>query len=297
MIIAVILLFITVVLTFWFWSSIATPISKIVRSMRFVEAGDFLKGNAVTARLKVKQNEIGFLASNYANMVNRLQNYIETEFAQNLRRRNAEYKALLLQINPHFLNNTLEVITSLAAQGRNDDIQQVVNDLSRMLRSTLRVDTELIRLRDELQYIRAFISILTICYGNRVQFQITEDNVNDNLMIPKLLIQPLIENAVKYSLGIVEISVISITVRESAEGLQIVIKDNGVGMPEDVIKDLSRGTEAGFLQDILEIGEKGIGLKNVITRGRIYYGAPFSFDVLAGTNQGTEITMIIPIKR
>ncbi|MCD9020708.1 sensor histidine kinase [Cohnella silvisoli] len=100
LIVACILFVITVSLTFWFSSSIATPISKIVRSMRFVEAGDFLKGNAVMLNKKVKQNEIGFLTSNYLNMVKRLKSYIETEFAQNLRRRNAEYKALLLQINP-----------------------------------------------------------------------------------------------------------------------------------------------------------------------------------------------------
>jgi two-component system sensor histidine kinase YesM len=165
-----------------------------------------------------------------------------------------------------------------------------------MLRSTLRVDTELIRLRDEIQYIRSFISILTICYGNRVQFRIIHDDINDHILIPKLLLQPLIENAVKYSLGIVEVSVISITLRETAEGLTIMIKDNGVGIPDSVLKDLSAGPEAGFLQDVLDIGEKGIGLKNVIARGRIYYGAQFSFRVDSIIGQGTEITMILPIK-
>ncbi|WP_373692331.1 sensor histidine kinase [Cohnella silvisoli] len=188
-------------------------------------------------------------------------------------------------------------MTSLAAQGRNEDIEQVVNDLSRMLRSSLRVDTELISIHEEIRTIRAFISILTICYGSRVKFDIIDDHISDNIQIPKLLIQPLIENAVKYSLGIVEVAVVSISLHETADELTIVIKDNGVGIPDEVLKDLSPGTEMNFLQDVLDIGEKGIGLKNVIARGRIYYGSRFAFDIHTAMNQGTEITMILPIKR
>ncbi|QJD86924.1 sensor histidine kinase [Cohnella herbarum] len=295
--VAALLFIVAVSLTFWFSSRIANPISRIVRSMKFVEEGDFFKGNAIMARKKIKQNEIGFLTANYLDMVKRLKTYIETEFAQNLRRRNAEYKALLLQINPHFLNNTLEVITSLAAQGRNEDIEQVVNDLSLMLRSSLRMDTELISVRDEIGTIRAFTSILSVCYGNRVQFEIVDGHVSDSIQIPKLLLQPLIENAVKYSLGIVEVAIVSIRIEETDEELTVVIKDNGLGIPEEVLKELKTAAELNFPQDVLNIGEKGIGFKNVIARGRIYYGSRFTVEIRTAANQGTEITMIIPNKR
>ncbi|MFD0712709.1 sensor histidine kinase [Paenibacillus sp. GCM10027626] len=294
--VAAILFVIAISLTFWFSSRIAGPISRIVRSMRFVEEGDFLKGNAVMTKKKIKQNEIGFLTANYLNMVERLKMYIETEYTQNLRRRNAEYKALLLQINPHFLNNTLEVITSLAAQGRNEDIEQVVNDLSLMLRSSLRLDSELISIRDEITTIRAFTSILSICYGSRVRFEI-DDRVGGTVQIPKLLLQPLIENAVKYSVGIVEVAVVSIVIRESFEELNVVIKDNGIGMPEEALKDLKPAVEMNFAQEALDIGEKGIGIKNVIARGRIYYGPRFVFEIRTAANQGTEIAMTMPIGR
>jgi two-component system sensor histidine kinase YesM len=295
--VAAILFVIAVSLTLWFSSRIANPISRIVRSMGYVEEGDFLKGSAIMSKKRIKQNEIGFLTANYLNMVRRLKTYIETEFAQNLRRRNAEYKALLLQINPHFLNNTLEVITSLAAQGRNEDIEQVVNDLSLMLRSSLRMDTELISVKDEIGTIRAFTSILAVCYGNRVRFEIVDEHVSDQIRIPKLLLQPLIENAVKYSLGIVEVAFVSVRIAETADELAIVIRDNGLGMPEEVMKDLKPSTESNFAQDVLEIGEKGIGIKNVIARGRIYYGARFSVEIRSADRQGTEITMSIPIAR
>lgn len=296
LIVACLLLAATAALAFWFSSGIATPITRIVKSMRFVEAGDFLKGHAVLNSLKTKQSEIGYLTSNYQNMVHRLQSYIETEYAQNLRRRNAEYKALLLQINPHFLSNTLEVISSLAAQGRNQDMDRVVHDLNLMLRSTLRVDSEQIRLLDEVRLIRAFTSILSVCYGNRVQFDIIDDHVRDDLLIPKLLLQPLIENAVKYSLGIVETARISVSVSERADELRFIIGDNGVGIPDDVLKELSRDAELNFVQDVLQIGEKGVGLKNVMARGRLYYGSRFVFDIRTSAGQGTEITMVIPVK-
>jgi len=295
--VAALLFVIAVSLTLWFSSRIANPISRIVRSMRYVEAGDFLKGNAVMDKKRIRQNEIGFLTANYLNMVKRLKTYIETEFAQNLRRRNAEYKALLLQINPHFLNNTLEVIASLAAQGRSGDIERVVNDLSRMLRSSLRMDTELISVRDEIGTIRAFTSILSVCYGSRVRFEIVDEHVSDELRIPKLLLQPLIENAVKYSLGIVEEAVVSVRVKETPGELTIVIRDNGLGMPEEVLKDLKPSTESSFAQDVLEIGENGIGIKNVIARGRMHYGARFVVDIRPAEPRGTEIAMNIPIAR
>lgn len=296
LIVASILFAATVALTFWFSAGIAGPISRVVRSMRFVEAGDFLKGSAVLAKLKAKPNEIGYLTSNYMNMVKRLKSYIETEFALNLRRRNAEYKALLLQINPHFLNNTLEVIASLAAQGRHRDIELVVDNLSMMLRSTLRVDTELIRLQDEIGYIRAFTSILSICYGSRVEFRIVDEHARDHIVMPKLLLQPLIENAVKYSLGIVDVAKISIAIEESPDQLSFTIRDNGVGIPEEVLRDLSPGAGMNFTQEALDIGEKGIGLKNVLARGRIYYGSRFVFDIRTAANEGTEIKMTIPTK-
>ncbi len=295
--VAVVLFVIAVSLTLWFSSRIANPISRIVRSMRYVEEGDFLKGNAIMAKKRLRQNEIGFLTVNYLNMVKRLKSYIETEYAQNLRRRNAEYKALLLQINPHFLNNTLEVVTSLAAQGRNEDIERVINDLSLMLRSSLRLNTELISVRDEMGTIRAFTSILSVCYGSRVRFEIVDEPISDDLRIPKLLLQPLIENAVKYSLGIVDVAVVSVLVAETANELTIVIRDNGLGIPEEVLKDLKPATESNFAQDVLEIGEKGIGIKNVIARGRMSYGSRFSVEIRTAERQGTEIRMSIPIAR
>jgi two-component system sensor histidine kinase YesM len=147
--VAMLLLGLMVVMTFWFSSGIARPLSQVVRSMKFVEHGNFLKASVIMAGVKTNQNEIGELIANYKLMVSRLQEYIKTEFTLNMRRRNAEYKALLLQINPHFLNNTLEVISSLAAQRRHGDIQQVINHLSKMLSYTLRVDSDLIKLRDE----------------------------------------------------------------------------------------------------------------------------------------------------
>ncbi|MFC5406708.1 cache domain-containing sensor histidine kinase [Cohnella soli] len=296
LIVASLLFAATVALAFWLSASLASPISRVVRSMRYVEAGDFFRGSHILTKLKVKPNEIGYLTFNYKKMVDRLQTYIETEFASNLRRRNAEYKALLLQINPHFLNNTLEVITSLAAQGRHHDIEQVVGDLSRMLRSTLRVDTELIRLRDEVAYIRAFTSILSTCYGSRVAFQITETHAHDDILIPKLLLQPLIENAVKYSLGIVETAKISIEIEELDEQMRFTIRDNGGGIPEDVLEKLQSVSHDNFALEVLEIGEKGIGLKNVLARGRMHYGAAFQFDIRTVAGEGSEITMTVPKK-
>lgn len=295
--VAALLFVVAVSLAFWFSSGIANPITRMVRSMRFVEEGDFLKGNAVMAPGRSRQNEIGFLTANYLKMVQRLKTYIETEFAQNLRRRNAEYKALLLQINPHFLNNTLEVISSLAAQGRSEHIEQVVSDLSLMLRSSLRTDTELISVRDEIRMIRAFTSILSVCYGSRVRFEIADDSASEAVRMPKLLLQPLIENAVKYSVGLVEVAIVSIRIRETEEGLVIVVQDNGVGMPEEALRDLRAAAELKVPRDALDIGEKGIGFTNVIARGRMHYGSRFVVDIRSAPGQGTEITMIIPIQR
>ncbi|KIL38013.1 hypothetical protein SD70_29195 [Gordoniibacillus kamchatkensis] len=290
-----ILLGVTVCLAFWFSGGIARPLSQVVRSMGFVERGNFIKANAIIVGVKTKQNETGKLVSHFSTMIKRLQTYIETEFESNLRRRHAEYKALLLQINPHFLNNTLEVIHSLAAQGRNGDIQQVIEALGRMLRLTLKADSDLIRLEEEIAYIRAYTSILSACYGERVHFDIIEDPATKDCHIPKLLLQPLIENAVKYSLDAIEVAAITVAFQHVPEGLEIKIKDNGIGMSEDTIRNLALTLEANFVRDVLDSGEKGIGLKNVIARCRVYYGERFKLAIRSRLREGTEIVLLLPL--
>lgn len=294
-IVAFVLLGVTVTLAYGFSQRIARPLSGVVRSMSFVERGNFVKANAAIVGVKPKHNEIGDLVVHFSKMIKRLQRYIETEFESNLRQRNAVYKALLLQINPHFLNNTLEVINSLAVQGRSDDIHKVIDALSRMLRLTLRVDSDLIRLDEELAYIRAYTSILRTCYGERIRFEILDGSVSQDYKIPKLLLQPLIENAVKYTLEAIETAHITVSFQDVGEGLEIKIHDNGVGMSDETVRQLVAGLEANIVRDVLDIGEKGIGLKNVIARCRVHYGERFAMSIQSGLNQGTAITLRLPL--
>ncbi|HEY0826949.1 MAG TPA: sensor histidine kinase [Bacilli bacterium] len=291
-----ILLLITIVAAFWLSSGIARPLSHLAEAMRLVERGDFTNvEKMMSSRIQPKRNDVGFLITVFRNMARKLQYLIETEFQSNLRRRDAEYKALLMQINPHFLYNTLEVIGGLAAQGHQDKVVDATESLGSMLRLSLRLDSDLVELREELEYIKYYVKILKIRFGDRFNMEIEESASDGRVMIVKFILQPLLENAVKYTLEHIEVANVRIVVRKNKGILQIEVQDNGIGMPSKLIEELMLETKKTDRTDVLSSQGKRIGLRNVLARCRLYYGDRFQFKIHSEPEKGTNITLILPI--
>ena len=287
------ILILTIITSYVLSTNIVRPIGKLTKIMKFIERGDFTGAKRLIPSIQSGTNEIKYLVKVVDHMIDRLNQLIKFEYLANIRRKDAEYKALLLQINPHFLNNTLEIMGGLAAQGKNKEVVNVSVYLGEMMRYSLSTQSSVVQLQEEINYIRNFTSILKIRYEDAIAIEIEEDPKTKSLSIIKFIIQPLVENAVKYSLIKDTRVAIKVKTEKRKNQLLIAVEDNGIGMPEDVISQLRSLDINNESNNVLTSKGTSIGLKNVIGRLRLYYSHNFVFHIESEKNKGTKITLCI----
>jgi two-component system, sensor histidine kinase YesM len=288
---------ITIFASFMLSSNIVSPLGKLAKAMRFIERGDFSGAKRFMPTIKSSNDEVGYVIKVFDHTVDQLKNLIETEYEANIRRKDAEYKALLLQINPHFLNNTLEIIGGLAVQGKNKEVMNVSIYLGKMMRYSLNTQNDVVKLGEEISYIRSYTDILKVRYEDAIVIEIEEDPETRTLPIIKFILQPLVENAVKYSFIEKTTAEIFITTEKMNNQVLIVIEDKGIGMSEQVISDLLREEAKNKTNSVLASRGSSIGLKNVLGRLKLYYGQSFSYKIVSEKNVGTRITLCINFDR
>ena len=197
-------------------------------------------------------------------------------------------KALRSQINPHFLYNTLDSIIWMAEGGKNKEVVRMTSALARLLRQSISNDNERISLEKEVNYAGSYLTIQKMRYKDKLEYEIevAEDIKKEKVI--NLILQPLVENAIyhgikyKGSKGLIRIA-------GYREGDLIILKviDNGIGMDEDTLKgifDKSKDRE----------GSNGVGVYNVQTRIRLYYGPEYGLRFESALGEGTTVTITIP---
>ncbi|TVY08551.1 cache domain-containing sensor histidine kinase [Paenibacillus cremeus] len=291
------LLLCAVIVATWLSYGISKPLSRLTSAMRFVQQGDFVKAESrIPAEGRVS-GEVEYVTLSFRNMVAQLRTHIKTEFELKLLRQQAEYKALLMQINPHFLFNTLELLSSLALQRRTQDTVKVIEALGAMLRFSLHISSDLVTLQEELKYVRHYVAILQIRFGDRLKIALNEEgDPSGRREVVKFIVQPLIENAVKYSFRHQAIAEVSIDVRCTKEAVLLTVTDNGPGIPQEVAAQLAAESSALQLDQVLSSGSRQIGLRNVLARCRLYYGTGFTYAIRSAEGQGTSIELSLPIQ-
>ncbi|MFC3801819.1 sensor histidine kinase [Cohnella sp. GCM10012308] len=290
------LLAVSLFLAFWLSHGVTKPLSRLVSAMRHVQRGDFDSAESRLPPARRVRSEVGFATATFRNMIVRLRQHIQSEFELKLLRQQAEYKALLMQINPHFLFNTLELLSSLAMQKRTDDTVKVIVSLGKMLRFSLRLSDDLVGLKEEMKYVRDYASILQVRFGDKLRLQVVEEGDLSSLTVVKFILQPLIENAVKYGFRQHPEAIVEVRVFRSDGRLHLCVADNGPGMPEQLRLQLIEGTASSRLDEILSSRERQIGLGNVLARCRLYYGSLFEVRINAADGTGTRIELIIPLQ-
>lgn len=293
LIISAIVFLLTIVASYMISSNIVSPLGKLTKAMGFIERGDFTGAKRYMPTIKSHTNEVGYVIRVFNHTVNQLKNRIETEYEANIRRKDAEYKALLLQINPHFLNNTLEIIGGLAAQEKNKEVMDVSVYLGRMMRYSLNTQNDVVRMADEVNYIRSYTNILRVRYEENISVKIEEDPETRELPIIKFVLQPLVENAVKYSFVEKNFAEILIKIEKVDKQIFMVVEDKGIGMPQAVISDLLSDESMNETISVLKSKGSSIGLRNVLGRLRLYYGENFSYQIESEKGGGTSITLSI----
>lgn len=200
--------------------SITRPIEQLIKKMRRIEKGDLdnLEEQSLGEVPRTSQTEVEHLQRTFKMMIQRIRELINQNYAKQLVIRESELKALQAQINPHFLYNTLDSINWLAKVNRQSQISQMVEALGFLLRSSLSDGTSLITLKSELGIVRSYVTIQRIRFEERLDFQLEVPDEYLDALIPKMTLQPLLENAIHYALEPrVETCHIRIIVQESAE--------------------------------------------------------------------------------
>ncbi|SHT25021.1 putative regulator of cell autolysis [Mycobacteroides abscessus subsp. abscessus] len=283
----------TILASYMLSSNIVSPLGKLAKAMGFIERGDFAGAKRFMPTIKSQNNEVGYLVNVFEHTVDQLKTRIETEYEANIRRKDAEYKALLLQINPHFMNNTLEIIGGLAAQGKNREVMNVSVYLGRMMRYSLNTHNDEVTLGEEMSYIRSYTNILKMRYMDTISITIEEDSFAKNHPMIKFILQPLVENAVKYSFSEKSYADIFIQTKMLDDQLLLIVEDKGVGMSDDLLVDLLHQEDTKESTSVLQSKGKSIGLRNVLGRLKLYYGENFSYQIDSTKGIGTKIQLCI----
>ncbi len=271
--------------------SIANPINELVLTSRRVAAGDL-----DCAVSEDQESELQVLNQNFNIMIQRLKELIrQTRLdADNLSR--IELQLLQEQINPHFLFNTLEtIIWSIEAEDIEDSLK-LVQELSNFFRLTLSGGRSIIQLRDEVGHVSSYLAILQRRYHDILQYVIDVPEELMDYQIPKLTLQPIVENAVYHGIkqkrtpGRV---IIRGGFSEDREHILLTVIDDGVGMPEQELKALQTqikdpGSESSNLT--------GVGLPNIYRRIKLYYGETSSLSVTGVLGVGTIVQIKILAK-
>ena len=264
---------------------ISRPIRELDESVKAYEAGAmpdiYIGGSA----------EIRHLGYSVQKSYEQIEMLMKEIIQQQTERRKSELDALQSQINPHFLYNTLESITWMIEAQRNKEAVVMISELAKLLRVSLSRGKTIISIGDELQHGRSYMNIQRVRYKERFKVKFLIDEEIKNYCIVKLVIQPLLENAIYYGVGNMDEDddgQILVRGEKKGEDIYISIEDNGMGMPEDIrdniLTDNSKVPKHG----------SGVGVINVHSRIRLMFGPEYGLEVYSELDEGTKVVIHIP---
>ena len=277
------MIILTIGLTWGLMIYFGKPIRQLEQCMTQVTKGSF----SVHMDYQ-REDEIKVLADGFNMMVDDLKIYMKDLIYQQQLLRSAELKAMQAQIRPHFLYNTLESISYLSQMGENAKIKVLVRSLIGLLRMTIGDIRTTVSLQEELEGVKQYINIQNIRYGNTLKESIYAEPEIANCRILKLLLQPVVENAIIHGIAPMgEPGVIMIYAGREEKGICIEISDNGIGMDEEEAQALlTDGKREGNFS--------GIGIANVQQRIQALYGKDYGLVILSRQGSGTTVTVHLP---
>ncbi len=261
------------------------PLERLKESMNRVGQGDFSSRVPIVA-----DDEIGQLGKTYNHMAANIENLIEKAYKMEISQKEAEIEFLKMQINPHFLYNTLDTISWMARMQHNQDIAEVAMALGDLLRSNLKQES-MITIGEELKSVRNYVFIQEYRFGDKISVGYEIDRRVRNYLIPNFILQPLVENSIIHGLEPkLGKGTLLVQIFIHQEELYFRIVDDGIGMNQEQIKGIYLACEQ-------ENSKRCIGLKNVYRRLKIYYGEEGTLRIASEVGEGSRICFSIPIDK
>jgi len=257
---------------------ITKPIDKVVSAIKEMEKGNF------DTRISVKNSgELSFLIQRFNELNERIKTLIKENYETAIREKETEIMALNLQLNPHFLYNTLNIINWMAIESKNKNISDMIMKLCEMLLYTVRDKNDLVPFSDDLKWLRYYLDIMAVRFENKfsVIFDIKPEIYESE--VPKLFLQPFIENAIIHGFEEMDKGGV-ITVRGNIENNTrcFYISDNGKGMLQENIKA------------VLNSESSSIGVSNINKRIKLLYGVDYGVSIKSVLGSGTTVKVTLP---
>ncbi len=243
--------------------------------------------DTILTKVVDNKNEVYILEESYDLMMDRIRNLMNQSIRDMETKRNLELETLQMQINPHFLYNTLDAIAWMAKFKDEKDIEQLVIELSKFYRVSLHKGAKFIKVSEEMEIIDHFMKIELVRFPNKFTYDLNIDEDVKNAQTLKLILQPIVENAIKHGLASLNrIGHIDITVSRSNDNIIFIIKDDGVGFDFDDSSFLDRKNDPSY--------HGGYGLYNVQERIHLEYGSQYGIEVDSIKDRGTKVIVKIP---
>lgn len=275
---------------YWYSKDFSSRVELLVKKFRRAETGDLSVSEKISGT-----DEIAALDQQFNRMLGKLDQLIKTSYVQKLENKEAQLKNLQLQINPHFLYNTLETISSIAAVKQVFVVCDICGKLGEIFRYSLGKNYgELVPLEQEMTHIKNYMFIQKIRYGDRLQVFYNIDVDAAHVHIPRFILQPIVENAISHGLSnLTSVGTLEVSAFEKKDRLYIEIEDDGEGMVREKVAEITR-----FINTAKPVeGKKNIGIRNVNQRIKLAYGEAYGITIRSAPYQGSRFTIQLPIMR
>lgn len=289
MILAVLFLIVVILLTSVVSFHLMMPLKTLTKHVTRIKEGHMDEKILVTS-----SDELGLLSAQFSQMMDTINHYVISEYKLKLANKTSQLKVLQAQINPHFINNSLQSIATLALKNDVPEVYHLISLLGQMMSYSMDTKEMLVPLLKEMDHVEYYLKLQKQRFGDELVYELKIDERAKHIVIPKMIIQPVVENFFMHGYGnLEEAGFLRIAAEVVGEVLQITIEDNGRGMDEDKLQKLV----AGFAADNLAMQEpnQNIGLASVKIRLMLYYGGKSSMHFHQRKPSGFCVSMEMPL--
>lgn len=278
-----------VITAFLFTRGFSRRVARLIDKFKVAETGDL----TITEEIE-GNDEITILDRQFSHMLLKLDGLIKKNYIQQLEKKEGEFRNLQLQINPHFLYNTLETISSIAAVNKVFIICDLCEKLGENFRYSLGKNYgEFVTVTQELAHTKNYVYIQQTRFGNKFEVFYNVDKEAENKKILRFILQPIVENAIVHGLSNMEgKGTLEISISLEEEMLQIKIEDDGVGMSEERVEEISRYISEANIQDKKS---QSIGIRNVNQRVKLACGSEYGVTIESTPNRGSCFIINLPL--
>lgn len=287
-----------IILVYFFLNNLTRPVMGLVADMKRAGKRD------MNFRVKVRStNEVGALAYDINDMIDKMEEMTRDVFntqarlyESELSKKQAEFSALQSQINPHFLYNTLNCISSIGLEYGSKEIAQITSCMSKIFRYSIKKD-ELVQISEEIQCIKAYMNIISIRYENKFSMEVNVDEKLLDRRTPKMVLQPIVENSVYHGLESIDAGgYLHVSGHIDANGdVCFQVADSGKGIAQEELDSIKAKLNLDYSERVKNsLDGKNIGLSNINNRIKLMFGEDYGVEIQSQLGEGTTVTVKIP---